>query len=185
MKKHTATLVLLPLLLGLAGCPLATVTGGFEYDVLKYQNGGDPLDLTGEGGWTDVIDLRDEPDFRDNQDKIENVDRVAFRGFMYTLNESDAVADIVFREPVEEGETPNEWLLIVENLEVRGTTNSENQFEFTYENTEPLIPIKNFARFQTLATSGIIELAVVPRTPPGNDAVMIEQLIIFIAYSGG
>ena len=77
MRKNIATLVLLSTVLGLAGCPLVTVTEGFEYDVLYWQNGGNPYDLTGQGDWTDVIDLSNEKDFKDNQDKIENVDRVA------------------------------------------------------------------------------------------------------------
>lgn len=183
MKKHIATLVLLPLVLGLAGCPLATVTGGFEYDVLFWQNGGNPFDCTGQGGWTDVVDLSNEDDFKDNKDKIENVDRVAFRGFMHTLNESDAIADILFREPVGQGEDPNEWLVIVENLAVPGTSDADTPFEFTYASTEPLI--KNFTQFQKLATTGVMELSVRLRTPPGNDAVLITKLILYVAYSGG
>lgn len=181
MRKYTATLVMLLLAFGLSGCPIATITESFEYDVLEEKNEGNPFDLTGEGGWSDVIDLTTDDTFNDNKDKIENIDRVTFQASMYTLNDEDAVVDIFFREVVEAGETPATWLPILEGFLVEGTKDATAPLEISYEDSEPLI--QNFTQFQNLAEDGIMELALVARE--GNDQVLVTELILWIALSGG
>ena len=181
MKKHTATLVLLLAVFGLSGCPIATITESFEYDVLEERNDGNPFDLTGQGGWSDVIDFSSDETFEDNKDKIDEIDRVTFRGAMYTLNDSDATVDIFFRAVPEAGDPTPPWMAILEGLSVPGTTDADSQFEITYEASEPLI--QNFTQFQKLAKGGVMELALMART--GNDQVLVTKLIVYVALSGG
>ena len=181
MKKYIATLVLLPLLLALAGCPLATVTESFEYDVLEENNDGQPFDLTGQDGWTDVIDLTKDETFNDNKGKIDEIDRITFMGAMHTLNDADATVDIFFRAVPEKDEPTPKWLIILEGLEVGGDTTADLPFKITYEESEGRI--QNFTQFQALAKDGIMELALVTRT--GNDQVLVTKLMLYIALSGG
>jgi hypothetical protein len=184
MKKHTATLVILLLAFGLSGCPLAKVTESFEYDVIKEANGGVPIDLTGQDNWYRFIDLNDDDTFKENRDKIDEIERVTFQADMYTLNDADAIVDIYFREYVEdvpEGEGPPSWMLILEDLRVRGDSNEDAPLQITYEGSEPLI--KNFTQFQKLAEGGVMELGLDARG--GNDEVLVTKLILYIALSGG
>ena len=181
MNKRIATLVLLPLVLGLAGCPLATITESFEYDVIEEVNDGNPFDLTGQTGWSDVIDFSTDDTFNDNKDKIDEIDRVTFRGFMHTLNDSDATVDIFFRAVPEAGEPTPPWTVILGGLTVPGGTDADSPFEITYEESEPLI--QNFTQFQTLAKGGVMELAVVAQS--GNDQVLVTTFIVYVALSGG
>ena len=179
MKRYIATLMSLALVFGLGAC-LLSLTESFEYDVFK-EHGLTEIDLTGSDGHEENIDFTTDSTFNDNKDDIKNIDRVEFAMNLYTANTSTAIVDVWFREPADAGEDENDYLKILDGVNVPGGSDETTQLSIRYADSGDYIT--NFASFQKLAESGRMDLLVSART--GNDEVIITKLVIYVAITAG